>query len=515
MGRVEDEFAYQLERALYHNQFILGAFFVDEHTSWRKTRIRSSLCLATHPNLNVYQANHGKQSITLIGYILDPNNSDTNDSDIINNLIGEASDFDRVLDRSGSFGGRWILIIDDGKQIRLFHDAAGLRQVFYTDTHNSSELWCASQPGMIAERLKLGMDSSASDFLNSLKQREREYWWPGDSSPYKEIKHLTPNHYLNLDTGSSHRYWPNRPLEKLPLEEVAGRSAKTFQGLMESASKRYALAVSLTAGWDSRLVLAASKGIRDKVSYITVRQKGMPGNHADIMVPSFLVSKFGLKHDIVEAPPAMDEKFMSIFQKNVPFSHEKWGPDAQAIMKYNSHTKVTVTGSASEIVRCFYRRTFNRKITPQLLSALTGMGNDLFAVRSYEKWLKEITNIASYNILDSNYNMLDLFYWEQRCGNWLAMCQLEFDSAWKDIFTPFNCRELLVNMLALDEKYRSPPKYELYREVISQLWPDVLSAPINPHKRMSISFLLRLLRIQLRPYTPAFIKRLYKRTLNY
>jgi asparagine synthetase B (glutamine-hydrolysing) len=101
------------------------------------------------------------------------------------------------------------LIVDDGRHIRLFHDAVGLRQVFYTDADHASDLWCASQPGMIAERLKLGMDPSASNFVNSFGQRNREYWWPGDSCPYKEIRHLPPNHYLNLETGLRCRYWPN------------------------------------------------------------------------------------------------------------------------------------------------------------------------------------------------------------------------------------------------------------------------------------------------------------------
>ena len=82
----------------------------------------------------------------------------------------------------------------------------------------------------------------------------------------------------------------------------------------------------------------------------------MTSNHADIMIPSLLMSKFGLKHDIVESPPAMDDQFKPIFNKNVPFAHEVWGADAQAIMEYNSHSRVAVTGSASEAAKCFMGR---------------------------------------------------------------------------------------------------------------------------------------------------------------
>jgi hypothetical protein len=128
------------------------------------------------------------------------------------------------------------------------------------------------------------------------------------------------------------------------------------------------------------------------------------------------------------------------------------------------------------------------------------MGNDVFATRSFEKWLNGINDTF-------NYDVFDLFYWEQRCGNWLAMSQLEFDIAWKDIFTPFNCRELLVTMLAAKEKYRKPPKYKLYWEVMSQLWPEVLSVPINPQKKKSVGGLFKsFLKTQLRRYSPDFIK---------
>lgn len=501
-GRVEGRVLCPLEKALYRNQFVLGPVFIDEFASWGKTKIRESICLMTHPDLNVCQATHDNKSLTLIGYILDPANAGASDSDIIHGLMGDISDFDRLLERSGKFGGRWIVIVDDGKRVRLFHDAVGLRQVCYTDAEYTSDRWCASQPGLIAKRLQLEIDPNAINFINSFKQRNSEYWWPGDSGPYKEIKHLPSNHYLDLDAGSSCRYWPNKPAEKLPLEEVVEKTAKTLQGLMEGLSNRYGMAVSLTAGWDTRVMLAASREIRDKVSYVTVKQLGMSGNHADIMVPSLLASKFGLKHDIVEAPSAMNNEFRQAFDKNVPFAHEVWGRDAQAILDYNSWNTVALSGSASEIGRCWYRDYLYGRITPQLLSHVaTGLDTDVFAIRSFEKWLKGIKDAF-------NYNIADLYYWEQRCGRWAATSQLEFDIAWKDIFTPFNCRELLVNMLAVEEKYRKGPEYALHRGVIVKLWPEILSVPINPHSQKGAGLSLKtFLKNTVRRHTPDFIKK--------
>ena len=467
------------EKLLYHNQFILGPFFIEELASWKRIKINSSMHLNVHPDLNTYQAVYENKSITLLGFILDPDNPQANDSDIINGLIHNLSNCDTFFELTYDFGGRWILIVNDAKEIRLFNDATGLRQVFYTETHFTKDLWCASQPSIIAQLLSLKMDKDAVDFINSYEFRKnKEFRFPCDSSPYKEIKHLLPNHYLNLETGLCKRYWPNKPFQNLPLEEGLEKSSKILKALMKSASNRFDLAVGLTAGLDSRLVLAASKEISNKISYITVRQIDKPDNYPDIIIPSTLLSKLGLKHDVVKSSFIINDEFINIFKKNVSLPHYIYAPDAHAILAYYCQSKVAVTGSVSEIARWPFRsrlpRSHWKKVTAYDLSPLYYMGKSQFAIKNVENWLSGLGEIY-------NFDVLDLFEWEQGHGTWLAMCQLEFDIAWKDIFTPFNCRNLLINMLSVKEKYRRPPKYELHKKLILKLWPELLSVAINPH----------------------------------
>lgn len=511
MGNEKDKTSNIIvNKLLYHNQFILGPFFIKEFILWKKIEISSSTYLTVHPDLNAYQAVYENKSITLLGFILDPDNPHATDSDIINGLIRELLSWDKFIEHTYRFGGRWILIVNDGKDTRLFHDATGLRQVFFTDTCFIKDLWCASQPGLIAEILNLQMDKDAVDFIKSFELKDKEYWWPGDSSSYKEIKHLLPNHYLNLETGSICRYWPERELRELFLDDAVEIISRILQGLMKSASNRFDLVLGLTAGWDSRLVLASSKEICNKVSYETVRQIGMPDDHPDIRIPFMLLSKLGLKHEIITSKHIVNNEFWEIFKKSSIFAHDVWVPDAQAIFEYYNHSKVAVTGTVSEVARCFYRSSkFDRhEATPQILSFYTNMGNNPFAVKSFEKWLSGIAEVY-------NYNILDLFYWEQRVGNWAAMCQLEFSLAWQDIFTPFNCRNLLINLLSVDEKYRRPTKYILYENLILKMWPEVLSVPINPHKKKRFNSLLKsYIKAQFSSFIPDSIKSSLKRILK-
>jgi hypothetical protein len=60
------------------------------------------------------------------------------------------------------------------------------------------------------------------------------------------------------------------------------------------------------------------------------------------------------------------------------------------------------------------------------------------------------------------------------------MTQLEFDNAWRDVVTPFNCRALLTMLLGVDERSRRAPRYAFFRRMIQRLWPETLSEPVNP-----------------------------------
>ncbi|MDY7077380.1 MAG: hypothetical protein SXV54_10705 [Chloroflexota bacterium] len=382
--------ALSSDQLLYRSQFILGPSFIDEFKSWKRIRVNDSIYLTVHPNLSTSQAIYRDKSITLLGFMLDPDNSEVGDFDIVSNLVRSFFSCDDLFRRTTKFGGRWILIANDGRETRLFNDATGLRQVYYTDIHQAKDIWCASQPGIVARMLNLQMDEEAVDFINYIRFK-KEYWWPGDSSPYKEIKHLLPNHYLNLETGHCYRYWPSRGLNELSLDEAIEKISRTLSGLMQSASNRFDLALALSSGWDSRLVLASCREIRHRISYYSTRKPGMPRNHADIKVPSRLLSRLGLKHDIIDQNVELRGEFVEIFKKNVSFAHDEVLPRMQANLDHYNLSKVAVTGSVSEVARCHYRLPESEKVTALKLSSLApNMEDHPFVIKFFEKWLREL-----------------------------------------------------------------------------------------------------------------------------
>lgn len=69
-------------------------------------------------------------------------------------------------------------------------------------------------------------------------------------------------------------------------------------------------------------------------------------------------------------------------------------------------------------------------------------------------------------------------------------------------------------MLSVKEKYRKAPKYVLCKNLILMLWPEVLSVPINPHKKKRFIFFIKSSIKQLFLHVPDSIKKSFEKILK-
>ena len=463
----------------YVNQFLLGPTFVERLADWQRVTVAGQLKLTAHPDLACTQVTEAGREITLIGHMLDPHAPDATNADIIRALICEFTGRDNLIRATHRFGGRWLLIAAHAEERFLFHDPMGLRQAFYTDPAEIGSFWVMSQAGIAGEVLALAPDALALDYMDTQTfRRTSESRFPAAASTFRGLRHLLPNHWLDLRTGSSRRYWPSQPLPALGPAEAADRLLALMTGQIRAIAARFDAALSLTAGIDSRLVLAAARDVAARLSIVTLRQGKMPDKHADIEVPNRLLGRLGLTHEVIRAAPTMTPEFAMQFKRNVYLAHDLYGHDAEAILRHFNRSKAALTGSGAEIGRCPFRGKLPHadyvQFTPETLAWLEYGSTHPFLVQHFRDWLQDAGR-------QDHVKLLDLFEWEQDYGNWLAMTQLEFDIAWREIFTPYNCRALLETMLGADERFRRAPDYQLFRRAIAKAWPELLSEPINPH----------------------------------
>ena len=386
-------------------------------------------------------------------------------------MLDHLDRFETFLQVTDRLGGRWVLLVNDGIRSITLTDAVGMRQLFYTRGISSGQIWCGSQPRLIAEALSLSIDAEAAAFMRTDSYLNNPWrWFPGDYTPYKEVKALLPNHYLDLEGGRAHRYWPREDLRPISFNEAFTGSMKLLRGIMDGADRRFKMSVGMTAGWDSRLVLAATRNMVTDTFYFTGIFPYMTADDIDASAPSRLLASLGLKNNLIECPRKVDDGFKSLFERSVSEAHDAYAPIAQAMLSSCPSGRVCTKGDVAEIVKCYHRFEGHSEVTAYSLASLTRMDPQPFVLNAFDGWLGEAR--------PRNLHLMDLFCWEQSMGRFVAMFEAQFDVV-HNSFSPLNCREFLANALRLDEKYRRAPSFLLFKALIKEMWPAVLNEPIN------------------------------------
>lgn len=448
----------------------------------------ADLHLYTHPDLQATVCERGGAHLILLGYALDPDAPDDADADIAARLAQVADTPEALFEQTVRLGGRWVIMAVGPRRQVLFHDPGGLRSVVYM-RDAAGLVWCASQPELLRRARPLAGDADAQHaFLESpYMAHEPEAWWPGDRTPYAGVRHLLPNHALDLHRGATWRYWPRVPRPSLSFEDGAAAGADLLRRLFDAAARRQPLAVAMTAGLDSRLLLAAARSLVPTARFFTHDYYTIDARHPDARIPQRLADTFGLRYQWIDAesPRAFfaseDPRigtFREAYSASVTTATTARAPAAYALSEALPPESLHVKGNMSEITRRYYARFVNPDVVPldgSALATLTGMGDNAFAARHFQAW----RDAAAGPLREAGYDLLDVFFWEQRIGRWEAQDQAEMDFA-LDAFTPFNCRALLETLLAVAPQHRGQPSEALHLALIERLWPEVMTVPVNP-----------------------------------
>lgn len=466
------------DRLLYRRQFLIAPEPISGAPGWRRAEVANTYHVAAHPDVDLCQVADGRRSLTLIGFILDPDNPEHSNTEVLEGLLAGTTTARDTLAATERMGGRWALIVSDGDDVLVSGDAGGQRQVAYVRGGASSAKvgWCASQPGAIAERLGLVESPAAAAFLRARKTWDYMVrWFPGDVTLYAEVAILLPNHYLDLRAGTAHRYWPLTSLLALTRDEALAESKRLLHGLMAAAQRRFSLALSMTAGWDSRLMLALSRNVHRDLYVFTLRYADFVHDAPDIVVPRALLKKIGVAYNVIDCSGPADPAFETVCERSVAELHGGCG-DVWALHESCPSDRVCLSGDLAEVFKCFFEPDVkaDAPITPADLARFDSMENEPLALDAHARWLSSIPA--------SSIDVRELFSWEQLGGRIQTIYRAGYDLV-QDSFAPFNCRRLLVTMLSVERSYRERPQCLILRDLIEDVWPELLSEPVNPPRR--------------------------------
>lgn len=485
------------ERFLFRRQFIFSPRRVNCFSDWNRSDLPDGSFLTVHPDLTFTIAKKNKDFIVLLGYILDPYNPYRNNEHIVNDMLVRSRCCEDLFKYLEPTGGRYVIMASLQNSKIMLTDPAGFRQLFYMKD-SRGQIWISSQPALLADIFNLQVDETVEKDLYSIPlfAHSFEYWYPGVLTAFYDVNHLLPNHFLDLKTFRQTRYWPVERLEEVKLEDCVENCAEILRGLYWSIENRFELAQAVTAGLDSRVILAASRYVGRRIHYLTHTHNRLGVTGVDIVIPSKMLPALNLEHRIVFHSERMEPEFERIYRHNVTTARFQHGLNAYAIHRHFKNLgkeMVVINGVCGEITRNFYYLPKLVSINGYSLSGLTRMKGSLLALEQFESWLKQGREISAM----SGIGLLDLFYWEQRVGNWAAMSYSEYDIAFES-FSPLNCRYLLQSMLGVKQQYRNSPENYLQTQLIKRLWPDTLKFAINPPESKKSKLIMNIKRTPLR-----------------
>ncbi|MEN8251760.1 MAG: hypothetical protein ABFS32_22765 [Bacteroidota bacterium] len=467
-----------LERLKFRNQYILVPHSIDCPFLYNSLNLFGSSVLYTHVDLKVTQYSEGELRLILLGDMFDYEFNKKDNQDILKDIAD--NDIDQLLKNTERYTGRYVLFYLRNDALYLSHDATATRKIFYCTV--KSEFWCASQPYLLAKviGLKTSTDISKIEYYKSERFLTLSNSNIGDTTIYDEIRQVLPNHYFNVPEYRSVRYWPREQKETISVDECASISAKMIKGYMESIAARYRIMLPVTSGKDSRTLLAATCDIKDEVYYYINKEKRIDEKYKDIDIPKKLFQKLELDFHIVDPYIPVDGDFKRVYYQNNELASEFYLP---MIYNYyiNFSDRVNLPGNIATGASWFYP-IFKKKVNVQSLLKLNKVEQYSHAEKTYSTWLKNSMEFCTL----TGFNIMDLFYWEERLGNWGSQIQLDKDIAQNDI-NPYNSRLLVKTMLSVRPLYSIEcASYSLNTKIIKLLWPETLEVPINPSKKNRI-----------------------------
>jgi hypothetical protein len=476
----------EIERLRYRNQYLLAPESITCPFMHQEHKVDEAYRLYTHIDLQVTACEASGTKMWLLGDLFDYESPQKSNSHILADLIH--SQYHDLLYRLGNFAGRFVLINLNKRGLKLVHDATAARKIYYTK--NEGIDWFSSQPHLLAKVLNLQKTTNPEilDFYASDVFKSNHNASIGNITIYDEVKQLMPNHFYNANTSSKIRYWPYCRTKERSLKEAASLCAGMVKGYMESITNRYEVMLPVTAGKDSRTLLAATKNHPEKVFYYVNKEKGKDETFHDIAVPKKLLSDLGLEFNILEYSEEVDEDFKKVYFENNEYACERFLP---LIYNYYLHfgDKVNLPGNTATAGSEWFLGT-KFPMTALNLAKKNQVERWSFAIDYYEEWLEEVKEACPNN----NINLHDLYYWEERMANWSNQVQQEKDIAQEEI-NIFNSRELVTQYLSVHSKYLEIHSFKVYIEVIRQLWPELLKYPINKFFKHSLLKVLRKVRV--------------------
>lgn len=449
----------------FDGQFLIGSETLPHRPDARAHRLET-LHLQTIGALPVLKVSDrdGRLLGVLLGYPVDYRKGAVLTGDVrLDEALESAEGVEAFVERHVyGYGGSFVFVLDCHGLRRVYLDAGGSLSLVYDPERRI----CAATSGLI-------LDPSAYSARFNRKLYEfldipRDGWFPAGLTAHQGISRLLCNHYLDLSDWGAYRHWPPGQIAITDDPDLAcQRIIKSIAATIAALRGAGPTGIALTAGSETRLILAACREQVSDLEFITVSGSQL---QLDMTRAQELARRFGLRHTLLPEERASNAEA------------EQWHARAShSIGGANMHNFPTIAplarlsyfagGVAGETGRGFFWRPNDEadtRISAHDLAARFGMPVHPQVVAAIDQWMHSLPAVDTFL-------KLDLAYLELRVACW-AFAQAYSTPHVKHIH-PLISREAFTAMLSLPPEWRRSNR--MITRGIELAWPELLDMPIN------------------------------------
>lgn len=381
----------------------------------------------------------------------------------IDTTVPDYREIERIL---YALAGRFVTFLLFPSNPRVYLDPMGSLGILYC----SSQGIAASSPFLIPYTSET---EDRADLIEALSIPGGRLYSPFGLTLRHSVEWLMPNHYLDLREWHGIRHWPTGELD------VADRPSGLVQCIEQALKKNIGAVVgagpvqmSLTAGRDSRMLLACARDCLDGITLVTLTLPDRIGR-TDRNVAPRIARDLGLHHRPIRRRRASEFEMLQYAYRTGCMLRDPRAQQAVKTMAQLDPHQPYLMGLGGEIGRANHWKPDDR--------AGTDFGLEEFLARRGIPRRPEITSRGARWFeelpVENTLTILDLIEIEQETGGYDSWYAFGFPRAGSYHFHPFNDRRIIDAILRLPGDYKRAQR--LTDDVVADTWPELAEFPYN------------------------------------
>lgn len=396
------------------------------------------------PKNEVFYKNDSIYELILSGILIDTKSEIIDKAKIASLLLEKKKksdiEFYNYLD---ILAGNYLIILHNKQNglTWILSDASGMRSINYSIDPKHKVV--SSHANLIGKLCNLPTDTGI--FVTG-------YGYPGDRTPFENVRRLVPNHLLEIETGKVIRFFPREELKNGKMEHIAEEISKNFEIQLKLLANKYSFMASLSAGIDSRTTLALLKNFTGSCLFFTYFDSGEEKNaerrhilNTDRDVAVSITENLNLNYKLIDIKNfTPDQEFINLCNEN--------GVGYHAInLTYSYLTELPndylhIRSNVAEIGTVLYKKR-PKPLTPKSMADCFCPNPDQSTIDIYQEFYDKY----QYENSLFNYDKYDILYWEYRMCAWLNGIVIQESDLAHNTYILFNCRNILKMMLSVSE----------------------------------------------------------------